>query len=99
MECRGAMVVEAMLDAGLLDRDRLPATGKHPGLWRDRPAWLRDALCRMCPFFQDGCDFQSSTPPPQAQPCGGYILLRLLYERGEVTCGDFTIPVTSAGWA
>ncbi len=57
------------------------ATGKDGDL-------LDSLVCRYCPFVIDGCDFRSLKPPPDAVPCGGYILLELLLSRGVITRQD-----------
>lgn len=38
---------------------------------------LSELVCRKCDFFIDGCDFAENRSGP---PCGGYILISLLYD-------------------
>ncbi|MGA1843739.1 MAG: hypothetical protein ACMUIS_04160 [bacterium] len=88
MACRGARVVESLLQAGVFRIDAIPINGKSPHLWAHRDEVLERTVCRSCPFRAEDCDFQSPVPPPGAEPCGGYILLSLLKEKGIITTAD-----------
>jgi hypothetical protein len=88
MACRGATIVEHLVQCGRLDRQRLPAEGKDPVLWQDHDHLLDAVACACCEFLPDGCDFQSAQPPAGAEPCGGYILLRLLKRSGVLSAAD-----------
>ena len=88
MACRGAQVVESLLQAGVFHIDHIPINGKSPHLWACRDEILEQWVCRSCPFRAEDCDFRSAIPPPGAEPCGGYILLSLLKEKGIITITD-----------
>jgi hypothetical protein len=47
---------------------------------------LVQALCRRCPFFEDDCDFAAKTAG--AAPCGGFVLLSGLIEKGTIVVDD-----------
>jgi len=86
--CRGALVVESLLKAGVVRYDHIPGNGKPPRLWRHRDEDLERTVCRSCAFRPGDCDFQSAIPPSGAEPCGGYILLSLLKEKGIIATAD-----------
>lgn len=83
--CNGARLLEIFMEQGMVSPDviaavnpgPLPASGKNPG--------LEEGVCRKCPFRAEDCDFQSETPPPGAEPCGGFILLALLLAKGSIS--------------
>ena len=88
LACQGAQVVHSLLKRGLLYPAQLPRGGKTIGArWQHDPA-LDAAVCRHCPFQAEDCDFQAESPPPYAEPCGGYILLTLLKEKGIIFLKD-----------
>ena len=88
------MACGAAVTAARLIRLRNIPTGEVASLVRaqadtGKDGDLLDALvCRYCPFVIDGCDFRSPSPPPDAVPCGGFILLGLLLSRGLITRRD-----------
>ncbi len=88
MACRGASVIEHMVQSGLLNPPAMPQTGKSSHLWDQRDPGLEVCVCRHCEFRAEGCDFQSPNRPPDAEPCGGYILLSLLMEQGMLTLSN-----------
>jgi hypothetical protein len=88
LTCQGARVIEQFLKGGQLNHYRLPRNGKNPGLWKEPDPVLETNVCRWCSFRKEDCDFKSNDPPPDAEPCGGYILLRLLREKGIVSSRD-----------
>jgi hypothetical protein len=83
--CNGARLLEILLKKGIFSPEA--TAGVKPGscLAAVGNTALEEAVCRKCPFRADGCDFQSQAPPADAEPCGGYILLDLLAEKGIVT--------------
>ena len=88
MACQGARVIEQMVRRKRLDPVLLPQHRKTPSLWKNRDPILVAHVCQNCPFREEDCDYQSASPPPDAEPCGGYILLRLLKEKGLISAGD-----------
>ena len=47
---------------------------------------LRKVLCPACPFYEGDCDF--ILQEGDALPCGGFIFLGLLIERGIICIDD-----------
>jgi len=88
LACRGALVVERLMAADVIG-SRLPSkAARRPELWSEDDPVLSAAVCEKCPFRPEDCDYRSSTPPADAEPCGGYILLRILRAEGEITSDD-----------
>lgn len=85
LACQGARVVEQLVERRKLDIAELPRDGKDPRLWKKHDAVLDASLCQHCLFKREDCDFQSESPPPHAEPCGGYMLLALLKENSIIT--------------
>jgi hypothetical protein len=88
MACQGAQVVEQMVRRKRLDPASLPRSGGETSLWENHDPLLVAYVCRHCPFKEKDCDYQSACPPPDARPCGGYILLSLLKEKGFIGTRD-----------
>jgi len=88
MACLGALVVEELVRRRRLDPALLPRNGKRPSLWENRDPVLVARVCHNCPFKKEDCDYQSACPPANAEPCGGYILLSLLKEKGFISDRD-----------
>ena len=88
MACRGARIIESLLQSGRLKTENLPLTGKAPHLWEQHDTDLETTVCQNCPFFPDDCDFHSIKQLPGLEPCGGYILLRLLKQNLIITEAD-----------
>ena len=83
--CNGARLLEILLGKGLLSPEAISAVKPEPCLESVINTVAGNAVCRGCPFLRDDCDFRSVTPPPDAEPCGGYILLALLAANGVVS--------------
>jgi hypothetical protein len=83
--CNGARLLEILMKRRMLSPEvitevksgPLPPSGKNPA--------LEEGVCRKCPFRANDCDFQSVSPPLNAEPCGGFILLALLAANGVVS--------------
>lgn len=89
LACQGALVLAALVQRGRLFPGSLPGReGKEPRLWQEEDAELERALCLPCPFARDGCDFHSALRTSTTEPCGGYLLLRLLKEQGRISNAD-----------
>jgi hypothetical protein len=85
--CNGARLLDMLLRKGILSPEAAAGVKSGSSFASVGNAALEEALCLKCPFRPDGCDFQSQTPPADAEPCGGYILLNLLAAKGIVTTG------------
>jgi len=88
MACQGAQVIEEMVRRKRLDPPLLPQNGKRPSLWKNHDPVLVAHVCQNCPFQKEDCDYQSACSPPGTEPCGGYILLSLLKEKGFINTRD-----------
>lgn len=88
MACQGAQVVQQLVSQGRLNPEVLTQHQKHPSLWEKRDPTLDANLCRHCSYRVKDCDFTSVNPPPDCEPCGGYILVSLLKENGVITSED-----------
>lgn len=80
--CRGATVVQRLIDSG-----RRPSPGeKLPGdidyATRER---IIESICGVCEFREHDCDFAQDR---KAQPCGGIVLLSGLVKAGVITVED-----------
>ena len=87
LACQAALVIERLVERGQLNPDTLPKQ-KGPHLWEKRDPFLERVICETCSFMSDDCDYQSSTPPPGAEPCGGYLLLAFLKQKMLVNTAD-----------
>lgn len=89
MACQGALVLAELVQRGRLAPEEFPASGeKERHLWQVEDKALERVLCRPCPFAVDGCDFHSPLRSAATEPCGGYLLLQLLKERGAISRAD-----------
>ncbi|PKN12464.1 MAG: hypothetical protein CVU69_06680 [Deltaproteobacteria bacterium HGW-Deltaproteobacteria-4] len=86
MACQGALVLAELVLRGCLVPATLPSPGeKARRRWQKEDLELERLLCRPCPFAVDGCDFHSDRRSAETEPCGGYLLLQLLRERGRLS--------------
>jgi hypothetical protein len=83
--CNGARMLDILMAKGMLSPEAITVMNRRalPLAWKN-PA-LEEGVCRNCTFRADDCDFQSAAPPPNTEPCGGYILLVLLAANGVVS--------------
>ena len=88
MACQGAVVAARLADGGRFDPAQAAGLAKDQNVFLEKNAALRFHVCGACPFRQEDCDFRSANPPPDAEPCGGYILLALLMREGFITAAD-----------
>lgn len=88
MSCRGAEAVERLVHRGSVDPANMPALRKEPAVWERQKDVLGARVCRTCAFFPGDCDFQGGEEVEGAEPCGGFILLSLLYESGLIRMTD-----------
>ena len=85
LACQGGVLVESMVLSGRLRPETLPAREQAGCCSLFDDPLLEAAVCRICPFRVDGCDFRAVEPPPNSVPCGGYILLAILLESGTIS--------------
>ena len=88
MACRGALVVQHLMDRKQVSPDQLRDLVKKREIWLKHKNTLSLYLCRKCPFFKEDCDFQSASPSDDLEPCGGYIVLAGLMENRWIDTGD-----------
>jgi hypothetical protein len=86
--CRGAEVVERLVNSMRIDISNMPPLQKETRLWKTYRASLGSYICRPCPFFAADCDFQAAEPPDDMEPCGGFMLLAHLYNHKMLNTGD-----------
>jgi len=88
ISCRGAETVERLVHQGLVDLAAIPTLRKESAIWERHKDLLGPRVCRFCPFFPGECDFQGDEKVGDVEPCGGFILLALWYERGLIRLTD-----------
>jgi len=88
MACRGAEIVDLLVHKGLINAIELPSLKKDSSLWERYRTDFGDRICSPCPFRPADCDFQAADPPLDNEPCGGFILLALLYNNRLIRIGD-----------
>ncbi len=81
LACRGYVVVERLMQSGKI----VSAGGADRVFDRNRAEAMVKALCGVCDFQKDGCDFMLDRSVP---PCGGFVLLARLLEAGIITIND-----------
>ena len=82
LACRGFFVVKKLIEAGKEISFEESNERADPLTEED----LRTALCQTCPFYDGDCDF--ILQEGAAMPCGGFIFLRLLLDRGIICIDD-----------
>ena len=80
MVCQGALVVEFLVNQGRIFPEQLCLSVKNLQLCLKHKDTLTRYVCRQCPFMKEDCDFQSTAPSHDIEPCGGYIVLASLIE-------------------
>ena len=88
MSCRGAQIMERLVDNKRIDLMNMPSLKQETRLWMQYRTYLGSYICRPCPFFAADCDFQAPEPPDDMEPCGGFILLAHLYDHKMINTGD-----------
>lgn len=88
MACRGARAVESLVAGGRISADGLAGYRKDPDVWRKYDARFAVPLCQPCEFRAEDCEFREASPPADAEPCGGFILLALLREDSRIDDSD-----------
>jgi hypothetical protein len=80
MACQGALVIESLVNQSLISPEQLYLTLKDLQLCLKHKDILTRYVCSYCPFMKEDCDFQSTAPSHDIEPCGGYIVLASLIE-------------------
>ena len=88
--CRGAQVVGYLLKRGIIRVADLPGDRHDFASASAYQVFLEDAVCGPCAFRREDCDFQSQERLPDAEPCGGFILVNLLIRKGVISLADLT---------
>jgi len=82
LACRGFVIAKRLIEMG--KQIPLKKSNKRPGLQTEEG--LRKVLCPGCPFYEGDCDF--ILQEGDAMPCGGFIFLGLLIEKGVICIDD-----------
>jgi hypothetical protein len=82
LACRGFVVVKKLIETG--KKVHFEALNSRAGLQTEEG--LRKVLCPGCPFYECDCDF--ILQEGEARPCGGFIFLGLLIEKGMICIDD-----------
>lgn len=88
ISCRGAQIVERLVDSKRIDLMNMPPLKKETHLWSTYRTSLGGYICRSCPFFATDCDYQATEPSDDMEPCGGFILLAHLYDHKMINTCD-----------
>ncbi len=84
MACQGARVALRLEEREVEISEMIPLDVEKQKRWMEKDEELEEFVCDHCAFKAEDCDFQSDSPPPDCEPCGGYILLAMLMENGQV---------------
>ena len=82
LACRGFVVVKKLIEMG----KQIPFEGSDGRTSPLTEEDLRNVLCPTCPFYDNDCDF--ILQEGDAMPCGGFIFLGHLIEKGAVCIDD-----------
>jgi len=89
LACKGALIIEKLVMYGRLSPNLVSEIKSKDCQFRQKyDATLETAVCDTCPFAVDGCDFHAGHGKTDAEPCGGYILLKHLKETGTISSDD-----------
>ncbi|MFO7972732.1 MAG: hypothetical protein R6U40_13420 [Desulfobacterales bacterium] len=91
MACQGALVIESLINQGRMFPEQLYLIVKDLQLCLKHKDTLTRYMCRRCPFMKEDCDFQSTAPSHDLEPCGGYIVLAGLIENRVIEPRDMKI--------
>jgi hypothetical protein len=81
LACRGYVVLERLAQQGNLIDD----TNTEHLRCRDVEEPLVQALCMVCPFHEQDCDFMENRALP---PCGGFVLLMQLLGKKKISIDE-----------
>ena len=82
LACRGFVVVKKLIETG--KKVPFETSNSRPSLQTEED--LIKVLCPACAFYEGDCDF--ILQEGDAIPCGGFIFLGLLTERGMICMDD-----------
>ena len=88
MACQGALVVESLVNKKLISREQVYSSVKDCRFYLKHKDTLTRYVCLRCPFMKEDCDFQSTAPSHDLEPCGGYTVLACLIENRVIDPGD-----------
>ena len=88
MACQGALVVESLVNQRLISKEQVYLSIKDYQLCLKHKDTLTRYVCGQCPFMKEDCDFQSTSPSDDLEPCGGYMVLAGLIENRFVEPRD-----------
>ena len=88
MACQGALVVESLVNQRLISKEQVYLSIKDYQLCLKHKDTLTRYVCRQCPFMKEDCDFQSTSPSDDLEPCGGYMVLAGLIENRVIDPRD-----------
>jgi hypothetical protein len=88
MTCQGALVVESLIHQKWILPEQLHLIVKDLQLCLKHKGTLTRYVCHNCPFMKEDCDFQSTTPSEDLEPCGGYMVLAGLIENRVIDPRD-----------
>jgi len=83
-ECGGFSAVSRAAASGKISAGQMEMIRSRRPFRPERFPVLSDKLCSTCGYRKHDCDFQSPEPPQNATPCGGYRVLRILLEIGQI---------------
>jgi hypothetical protein len=84
MACRGAQIAEFLVNHKQVNPEKIIKFIKDPKIWEKQKAMLEKHVCLRCSFKAEDCDFQSSAPSRDVEPCGGFIFLACLMEKNII---------------
>jgi len=85
--CKGFFIMEELLGRkDLLEAVKALKTPLEITFKYDKV--LKEAICKRCDFFVDGCDFRDQKCNYDAPPCGGFLLLSYLIERKIISAEE-----------
>jgi hypothetical protein len=88
MACQGALVVESLVGQRRISMEQVYLSIKDYQLCLKHKDTLTRYVCRQCPFMKEDCDFQSTAPSHDLEPCGGYMVLACLIENRVIDTRD-----------
>jgi DNA-directed RNA polymerase subunit RPC12/RpoP len=85
MACHGAVIVERLVAKNRIDPASVSCFDKVQDIIKKADKNLNSYVCGNCSFQDEDCDFQSKSLPANCEPCGGYILLAILKDKGMLS--------------
>jgi len=85
--CKGLAVLDGLLERKSLAKIIGDLTAPLAVTFKDDIV-LKEAVCRICDFFIDGCDFRDPECSYDAPPCGGFLIISYLVEKKIISLED-----------